>query len=71
MTVNPDKHNDARYGIIDERLSDSSVSITFRGKTLSEKVPTRLVIPLVGECLVGDKVAKTASLQKGVYSVCF
>ena len=60
MTVNPDKHDDAKYGVVEAVPSELSVSIRLRGKIFSINVLPKLVIP---NCLVGGKVAKNAEMR--------
>ena len=42
MVCNPDKHNDAKYGIVEGLKSDPSLIIRFRGDSKGTSVPTRL-----------------------------
>ena len=52
MVCNPEKHNDAKYGIVEGFKSDQSLIIMFKGDTKGTIVPTRLGIPLAVGCLL-------------------
>ena len=51
MTCNPDKHNDAKYGIVEGLKSDQTLQVRYRGDKKATEVPTRLWIPLAAACL--------------------
>ena len=52
MVCNPDKHNDAKFGVIEGFKSDQSLIIRFRGDSKGTVVPTKLGIPLAAGCLL-------------------
>ena len=47
-----DKHNDAKFGVIEGFKSDQSLIIRCRGDHKGTVVPTRLGIPLAAGCLL-------------------
>ena len=62
MVCNPEKHNDAKYGIVEGFKSDQSLVIRFKGNSKGTIVPTKLGIPLaVGCLLVAADVAEVAN----------
>ena len=61
MVCNPDKHNDAKYGIVERFKSEKSLIIRYKVDSKGTIIPTRLVIPLVAGCLIGG----TADLVEG------
>ena len=52
MVCNPEKHNDAKFGVVEGFQSDQSLNIRFRGDKKATVVPTRLGIPLAAACLL-------------------
>ena len=52
IVCNTEKHNDAKYGIVEGFKSDQSLVIRFRGDSKGTIVPTKLGIPLAAGCLL-------------------
>ena len=67
MVCNPAKHNDAKYGIVENFKSEQTLIITYIVDNKGTIVPTRLVIPLVAGCLING----TADLVEGDFSDLF
>ena len=72
MVCNPEKHNDAKFGVVEGFQSDQSLNIRFRGDNKATIVPTRLGIPLAAGCLLatadiveGDQATYSALLTCG------
>ena len=66
MVCNPAKHNDAKYGIVEDFKSEQTMIIRYKGDNKGTIVPTRLVIPLVDGCLSSG----TADLVEGYGGLC-
>ena len=69
MVCNPEKHNDAKFGVVEGFQSDQTLNIRFRGDKKATAVPTRLGIPLAAACLLttadiveGDQATQSALL---------
>ena len=67
MVCNPEKHNDAKFGVVEGFQSDQSLNIRFRGDNKATIVPTRLGIPLTAECLLAT--ADNVEGDQATYSV--
>ena len=72
MVCNPDKHNNAKFGVVEGFKSDQSLIIRFRGDSKGTVVPTRWGIPLAAGCLLvtadvveGAKATYSALLRRG------
>ena len=70
MTCNPDKHNDAKYGIVEGFKSDQTLQVRYRGDKKATEVPTRLGIPLAAACLLktADVAEEKQATQTAVLS---
>ena len=69
MTCNPEKRNEAKFGIVEGFKSDQTLNVRYRGDKKATEVPTRLGIPLAAACLLrtadiveGDQATKSALL---------
>ena len=52
IVCNPEKHNDAKYGVVEGFKSDQSLVTRFRGDSKGTVVPTKLGIPLAAGFLL-------------------
>ena len=68
MVCNPEKHNDAKFGVVEGFQSDQTLNIRFRGDKKATAVPTRLGIPLAAACLLrtADTVEEEQATQSAV-----
>ena len=66
MTCNPEKHNDAKFGIVEGFKSDQTLHVRYRGDKKATEVPTRLGIPLAAACLL--KTADIAEEEQATQS---